>query len=146
MTSQCCYYFGIYPTAPTAPPLNPFSDTVTSQSVNMTWFPPPLEHQNGIIQYYLVNVTELATGIVTSYNTTSAWLFLTGLHPFYDYRFVFAAATIGVGPTGSTTTITTLEAGMSFACLCFSRNFHYKCPLYNWDQFNKTLQCNQLYY
>ena len=54
-------------------------------------------------------------GIVMSYNTTSAWLFLTGLHPFYDYRFAFAAATIGVGPTGSTTTITTLEAAPTAA-------------------------------
>ena len=77
----------------------------------MTWSPPALEHQNGIIQYYLVNVTEIETGTLTAYNITSAWLFLTGLHPHYNYLFVFAAATIGLGPTGSSITITTTEDG-----------------------------------
>ena len=92
--------------------MNPISAVTTSQTVNMTWSPPALEHQNGIIRYYLVNVTELESGTLTEYNTTYAWLLLTGLHPHYNYLFVFAAATsIGLGPTGSSFTITTAEDG-----------------------------------
>ena len=97
----------------------------TSKTVNMTWSPPALEHQNGLIHTYLVNVTELKTGVLKSYSTNNNWLFVTGLHPHYNYLFVFAAVTVGIGPTGSNTIITTEEDGTNVYA-------HYKQAIKFW--------------
>lgn len=64
------------------------------------WEPPPSDHHNGIIVDYCVNVTAVETGTMIQVATggiTSASI--PGLHPFYTYTYIVAAATaIGRGP------------------------------------------------
>ena len=87
--------------APTFPPQNPSLSLLTSCSINVTWLPPPPEHQNGIIRHYLINVTETETGMSTLHMSNTTWLLLNELHPHYNYVLLFAAVTVDEGYTGS---------------------------------------------
>ena len=92
---------------------------VNSSTVRVTWLPPPLEYQNGIITAYVVNVslegshTEYQLSITSSLNLT-----LGRLHPFSTYIVVVAAETdIGRGPFSSPFKIHTPEDGKSLVLL-----------------------------
>ena len=71
-----------------------------STTLVIEWEPPLIEYHNGIIVDYCVNVTAVETGTMIQVATggiTSASI--PGLHPFYTYTYVVAAATaIGRGP------------------------------------------------
>lgn len=73
--------------------------------LNVSWFPPSLELQNGIITSYLIRVNELDTNTVTEFSSNNTWLHLSALHPHYNYHITFAAVTVATGPFGSLTTI-----------------------------------------
>ena len=98
-------------TAPSGPPLNLATDIIDSRTINLTWYPPAVEHQNGIIQYYIINYTEVITGNKTQFTSISPWLFLNSLHPYYSYTFALSAVTIAKGPFSPTYNITTPEDG-----------------------------------
>ena len=70
------------------------------------------EDENGIIRYYLVNVTETNTGY--HYQTTSITsdIALSNLHPYYTYSITVAAYTIEKGPFSTPVSFTTLQDGM----------------------------------
>ena len=70
-----------------------------------------MEKQNGIIQYYITNLTEVNTGSVNEITSVTPWLFLTSLHPYYTYMLSFAAVTVAIGPFSAKYTITTPEDG-----------------------------------
>jgi len=87
-------------TVPVAPPLG-ISETPQSPYVlQISWTPPALESQNGIITTYFINVSATETsdrlhfmtpGSVTSLNVSS-------FHADYTYHYVIAAGTIqGIG-------------------------------------------------
>ena len=97
--------------APTGTPQNPIHSSISSTTLNLTWYPPPVSQQNGIINYYIIQSTEVETGITYQYTSNNAWIYLTNLHAYYSYIFKFAAVTIAQGPFSTGTTITMPEDG-----------------------------------
>lgn len=93
------------------PPVSPLTTIRDSRAVVCSWSPPPLEHQNGLIVEYRVNVTEMITERVFLQISTSTSLVIESLHPDYVYLWVVTAVTIGVGPYTTTSTIRTPEDG-----------------------------------
>ena len=72
-----------------------------SRTLQVSWSPPPVSAQNGIITEYVVNASVLETGEMFEQRTTGNATSLTirALHPDYTYTYVVAAATaIGTGP------------------------------------------------
>ena len=78
----------------------------------MHWAPPDPDYQNGIILYYLINVTEIETEVTTVHTSFSTTYSLTLLHPAYTYECVIAAYTVGLGPYSSPITVKTEEECM----------------------------------
>lgn len=85
---------------------------VTSRSLTIRWDPPTAEYRNGVIRHYIVDVTVTDTGERLQYTPNSTSLDLNQLHPYYMYRFVIRAVTIGPGPSSEALTVQTLEEGM----------------------------------
>ena len=103
----------MYFSAPTAAPQSFVADWITATEVQLSWEPPPLEHQNGLIQSYTITVFEVESNSTKevhqnfAYNTIS----LTGLHPYYNYIMSVAAYTVGLGPFASITLQTEQDGG-----------------------------------
>ena len=97
--------------APTAEPLGISGSSLTSESISLSWDPPPFDQQNGRIRQYLINITELDTG--SSFLQTSSGTEFTvySLHPNYYYEFTVAAVTVGVGPPSPPIVVQTNEDG-----------------------------------
>ncbi len=99
--------------APTASPQNPapifYSDSAST--LNLTWYPPPVEKQNGIILYYKIQMIELETSTVSEFTSSFTHLYLTNLHPYYSYTFTMAAVTIADGPFSTGFTVLMPEDG-----------------------------------
>ncbi len=88
----------------------------SSTSVLVSWEPPPLRDQNGVITSYRLNFTsdeEFASGGSLDVNTTpDTMMVVDGLEEFVKYDFVVAAVTSeGTGPFSGATNATTLQAG-----------------------------------
>ena len=86
-------------TAPSAPPQN-VQVTVTSvTTASVSWTPPPLEHQNGVIISYNVILVNLITEIIYIYSTPSTSYSLSGLEANTPYDVsVWASTRVGHGP------------------------------------------------
>ena len=87
-------------------------------TVQMEWHPPRGEDRNGIIQAYIVNVTELNTGTTWQQrveNDTDA--ILESLHPFYSYGISVAAQTVALGPFTSKSVVEMPEDGKIYSSL-----------------------------
>ena len=80
-------------------------------TLTLTWDPPHIEEQNGIIREYLVNITEIETGETFLHSTPMTCITATGLHPFYVYESIVTAVTIGPGPYSSNFTIQMPQTG-----------------------------------
>ena len=87
--------------------------TITSTSFYLSWNDLPSEYQNGLIRYYIVNITELDTGIVLTYTTTTTDFTAQFLHPYYYYMCSVSAVTISPGPYSDFQVIQTEIDGMS---------------------------------
>ncbi len=99
---------------PSAPP-HLYSAVADSSSVlSLHWSPPPSIHINGILQYYLVNVTETNTLKKWSIIALNNDLRLGSLHPDYVYVFAITARTIGIGPYSSPVSVRTEEDGNNY--------------------------------
>ena len=73
--------------------------TLDATSVKLSWQPPFIEDQNGVITLYTVNVTSVTAGYMMTLSTSDTELTVTELDPFTLYNFTVAAATsIGSGP------------------------------------------------
>ena len=81
-------------------------------SIHLTWDPPPLEHHNGEIDGYLVNVTEIATGHFMQHFSNQTQITIENLHPFYAYHCQVTAVTVGEGPYTDVVIVVTDESGM----------------------------------
>ena len=57
-----------------------------------------LPHTNGIIQYYIVNVSVAESQANLQFETSSLSLTLNDLHPFYTHTVIVSAVTIAPGP------------------------------------------------
>ena len=112
---------------PAAAPLNPLISNITSQSMRLSWNPPTIGEQNGILLLYHVIIVEtpilyldngsLSSPMGMSFNRTynvSEGLeqLIEMLHPSYNYTVRIAAATAaGIGPFSDPITVMTLEDG-----------------------------------
>ena len=87
------------------------STSYSSRHIAINWNPPDYEEQNGNITHYVLNVTDLKTGVSTIYTTTSLSISVPNLHPAYTYQCIIAAFTVGLGPFTIPFNITTREEG-----------------------------------
>ena len=99
--------------APSRPPQNVQLSSLSSTSILITWSPPSVADQNGVITAYQINLTEVDTGTILNMALTSISLTATSLHPYYTYNVVVAAVTVAVGPYSIPAQITTLEDSKS---------------------------------
>ena len=81
--------------------------------ITLQWLPPPPLEINGVIQYYVVDVTETETGRFWTFFAVDQSINVGSLHPFYHYEGTVAAYTIGTGPYTETVIVQTEEAGKS---------------------------------
>lgn len=98
-------------TAPSRPPRNLQYTERTSSSLVLNWNLPARRFWNGMIRYHRVVMTEVETGMMRVYNSTSSSLTLTGLHPNYNYQFRVAMVTVTLGPFTNTLSLQLPEAG-----------------------------------
>lgn len=71
-----------------------------STTLSLNWSAPAESSRNGLIVQYVVNISVSETGerFQRTVDGTGA-VTLTGLHPYYEYSYVIAAATsVGTGP------------------------------------------------
>lgn len=83
----------------------------------LTWLPPLAGDGNGVVRNYTINITELETGRMEQYVTSDLNITVSSRHPFYRYRYVLAAETIGLGPFTDPTVIHMPEAAPASAPL-----------------------------
>ena len=99
-------------------------------TIQLTWDPPPLYQQNGIITSYLINVTERETGMVFTRSTTDFRTVFTNLHPDYVYECRVAAITVAQGPYTLTFAIRVLVSCTSMPLLVKLSLYAIICTLY----------------
>ena len=97
----------IFNTAPNGPPQN-FIATVESNSITLSWEPPPPENRNGIINSYTLSCdVEAGTNIELILNPVSQ-MSLYDLSPNTEYTCRVAASTaVGIGPYTVDISVTT---------------------------------------
>ena len=96
--------------APSGPPTNFRVRADTSRSLVLSWDPPLLHHQNGIIRMYTISVTLNNSVQVTNIPTTTSTIRVTALiRPFRTYICSVVAATVAVGPPTENATVQTPE-------------------------------------
>ena len=83
---------------PSAPPTDLSAITPNATTLDITWQPPGLAHQNGIIRGYVLTVFSIEGGTSQQLNSNESHLVIYNLHPFYTYSFHIAAVTVGPGP------------------------------------------------
>ena len=82
-----------------------------------------MDHQNGQIVEYRINITEVNTGTVFERVSTTTSLVISSLHPDYVYQWIVTAVTIGVGPYTSISTIRTPEDGRQIKIVKYKAAF-----------------------
>ena len=97
--------------APDSSPENLTATSLSSSSISLAWSPPSLDSRNGIIREYRINVTEVQTGSIYVFTTSTTAIVVPSLHPYYDYRCTVSAYTVGIGPYSEVVVITTPEDG-----------------------------------
>ena len=109
--------------APDAPPMNVSVDhsSISYDGFTLQWSLPEPRYQNGPIDFYLITMVEVETGIVTNYTSSSTSYYISHLHPAYTYWCVVAAYTVGLGPFSSYIVLTTAEYGECNACIMLQK-------------------------
>ena len=112
----------IFASDPHAPPQNVQILATTSTTATISWLPPPDEHQNGRIVYYILIITDLGFGTSdVVLNSTAMSAMATNLQEFNNYSCIVAAATtVGLGPYSLPIKFTTLQDGILSACIYHS--------------------------
>ena len=108
---------------PSAPPEDIQFFVTGSTTATVTWSPPPVDDQNGVVVYYSLTIEDLQFNArIEVINSTNSTYYLTGLNEFNEYRCRIAAATIkGLGPYSQAHNFTTYQDGNSanvLATLC----------------------------
>ena len=84
---------------------------IDSRTILISWFPPPLDQQNGIIREYHIIINEGESGETFQLTTAATSVTVPSLHPFYTYNCTIAAFTVGEGPHSGDITLTMPEDG-----------------------------------
>ena len=102
----------IYLTVPTGPPQSVASLAINPWTLFIQWESPALEHRNGIIRRYIVNVTEQETGKEEQFYTEKFNITLDSRHPSFQYSYFVSAQSIALGPFSQAQIISMPEAGI----------------------------------
>ena len=94
---------------------------VDSTSITVSWSPPPLADQNGVIVGYNISYT---TDVEIEIFTPELSIVISDLQPFTNYNVSVRAFTVAAGPPGSTT-VRTEPAGIVFHTT-ISTKFYYR--------------------
>ena len=105
------YCLVVMDTAPSSAPQSVNVTALTSTSLYISWDPPSLDTQNGIITEYRINITERETGNVISFISFNTFISVQFLHPHYTYECVVSAVTIAEGPSSEEVVVATPEDG-----------------------------------
>ena len=70
---------------------------VNATAVQLSWQPPPVDEQNGVIRLYTVILCESQTGQTVVYNTTMTQLTVGSLMPCMSYNWSVTPYTVGYG-------------------------------------------------
>ena len=99
--------------APTASPFNVrvTEDSISPSSFGLEWQSPSNEQLNGELIGYLVTVIELNTGAIYTNLTSTPYIVLDYLHPYYSYNCSVAAVTVSTGPFSDGIIVQTAQAG-----------------------------------
>ena len=121
---QCSLVILIYSIAPSAAPQNVSSVFLANSatSLNLTWYPPPIENHNEIICYYVIKMTKVETSTVFEFTSNFTFIYLNFLHAYYSYTFQIAAVTISQGPFSNGFTVLMPEDG-KFNFFLFQKGF-----------------------
>ena len=71
---------------------------VNATAVQLSWQPPPVDEQNGVIRLYTVVLHESQTGQTIVYNTTMTQFIVGSLMPCMSYNWNVTPYTVGYGP------------------------------------------------
>ena len=83
-----------------------------STSLTLSWNPPPFEDTNGLIQHYTILVTEMDTNSSFSpMDSFTTQITINNLHPYYVYRCMVSAYTVGFGPYSQPITVQLNQEG-----------------------------------
>ena len=96
---------------PSGPPQHLTVLFVSSTTVSLSWDPPSIQDQNGVIVQYHIYICNELLKECTMETSEETLYTVSGLHPFYTYYINVAAATIDVGPSSSYVAVTCLEDG-----------------------------------
>lgn len=129
------------------PPENVRCAPLTSQSLQISWQPPPSHHTNGLLQGYKVNfefMSDLISGMnddIDSRKTTDLTIVLTGLKKFTNYSIQALAFTrIGDGVVSKPLYCQTEEDGK----FNFSYSHFHSCSKNIKRKINTQLQFNEI--
>jgi len=89
----------------------------TSNSLTLSWEPPAVESQNGVIRQYVIRITEEETSAVMLHYANSVQVMVEDLHPYYTYTCSVAAETVEVGPYSTNVTVQLDEDSMQIETL-----------------------------
>lgn len=96
-------------------------------SVTVSWNPPLLENQNGVIRKYIINAVELDTGNEYTWESITTSIDIHSLHPYYTYQFTASAYTVEQGPFSFIVTVQMPTDGkilscsfIMYTCVCIS--------------------------
>ena len=110
-----------FDSVPSAPPqaLNGLAQSPTL--ITFTWLPPPPADINGVIDYYVVELTEVDTGRFWEFFAVHTQINIGSLLPYHFYECRVAAYTVGIGPFTGTILLPSAEDSKT------SCNIHYPC-------------------
>ena len=103
---------------PSGPPTNVTVTVLSYNSLIVTWFPPIMSLQNGIIREYTVIINDVNTKssqTVSVINKTNT--IISELKSFHTYSVLVSASTVGLGPFAEPVIIQMPESSMSINIL-----------------------------
>ena len=68
--------------------------------------------QNGIVKFYVINLTEVESGMQSRHSINQTQITIENLHPFYTYNLTVAAVTVSEGPHTEVVSIMTDQQGL----------------------------------
>ena len=84
---------------------------LSHDELQIIWDPPPDNLINGLIEYYVINITVLNTSENHIYFSNITFIEFKA-HAYYTYNARVAAATVSVGPFTQDISVTTPQNGI----------------------------------